>query len=756
MDWQESIKDVQEARENNRLVIFVGSGVSRNSDIPTWGDLIEKIAKKIRYKEEITQDKYLLIPEYYYLKDRSRKHTKYYKFISDALATDKGSNAIDEIIFSILPEHIITTNYDFLLENTTNPNVNMYEVIAQDSDLLSKANNRYIIKMHGSLDNPQTIVLKESDYIDYEQNHPLISTYIRSLLINHTFLFVGYSLNDNNLNLIIGWIEYFRKQHDVSNRPKNILIVDKEPTQFEQKRLENKNIFPINIMLLPDEIEEKCIVPNTLTSSIGRKIYSYFKCIYSPESLLNYMPFERIVEEKFQILSGYNFISFQDLLSVQRLGNVDVYANELFFYEEEWFNRIKLIINSSNEKIIKTLNKSPIRIIGFKKDIVEIPELYEHIDNLHELFLLNDYKALISEIENCKNNNQKLFYSIMVGKPQKELLEIVKEIEHNNQSNIDYITLIISKMSIRLVLIHIPEKREEITKEIEHIFEILPAKYKDSTKFLKELFESTASDYKIMNDLLDKVEERYSFNRHSFSTNHSLYNVYKLYSYAYNYYNYIFHNYYPLDPNVFNDAKIYLSYYIKAVLCTYSPQNKYSGNDFFDEEPGEKYVLGDFEIEIITKFILPSDLSRIGKKYSINLLIIDESVDIVNKIVNLCESYSQYYQMRLSERIGNQIYNLSYIIHYGITNIDTIKIIFNSFIDMFNEVYMRHVVNNPVIWDAVCLIINSFPDNQLNDEKAKFIDVILNGENYTKTIKATPHNPITETTYNQINNNISE
>ena len=65
--------------------------------------------------------------------------------------------------------------------------------------------------MHGDLKVPNSIVLKESDYLDYEQKHTLISTFIRSLLVNHTFVFLGYSLNDYNLNLIIGWINYFRK-----------------------------------------------------------------------------------------------------------------------------------------------------------------------------------------------------------------------------------------------------------------------------------------------------------------------------------------------------------------------------------------------------------------------------------------------------------------------------------------------------------------------------------------------------------------
>ena len=46
MNWIDSIKEINKARTNNRLVIFVGSGVSNNSGVPTWKGLIETIAKK--------------------------------------------------------------------------------------------------------------------------------------------------------------------------------------------------------------------------------------------------------------------------------------------------------------------------------------------------------------------------------------------------------------------------------------------------------------------------------------------------------------------------------------------------------------------------------------------------------------------------------------------------------------------------------------------------------------------------------------
>lgn len=43
----DSINEIRSAQENNRLVIFVGAGISKNSGIPTWGELIKAIAEKI-------------------------------------------------------------------------------------------------------------------------------------------------------------------------------------------------------------------------------------------------------------------------------------------------------------------------------------------------------------------------------------------------------------------------------------------------------------------------------------------------------------------------------------------------------------------------------------------------------------------------------------------------------------------------------------------------------------------------------------
>ncbi len=151
MDWRDAIKDIRKAQENNRLVIFVGAGVSKNSNLPTWYELIKNIAQEVGYTKcsdscddcdksncnykssEYTQDEFLRIPEYLYAEGEE----EYFKYITNFFLNDNESNDVDEQIINILPHHIITTNYDKLLEKSKNVNV-----ICQDSDMLSQLNDR--------------------------------------------------------------------------------------------------------------------------------------------------------------------------------------------------------------------------------------------------------------------------------------------------------------------------------------------------------------------------------------------------------------------------------------------------------------------------------------------------------------------------------------------------------------------------------------------------------------------------------------
>ncbi|PRY37040.1 SIR2-like protein [Spirosoma oryzae] len=190
---------IQKARDTKKLVVFVGSGVSVNSNIPNWGDMLEEIKRDIGIDRSDTEDA-LQIAQIYF---NERKQKEYIDKIRATLHHKKKKyNPIDEAIFDLQPEHILTTNYDDLLEQVIKNRALPFSVVKKDNDFPYVANSNLLVKIHGDLDEDD-FVLKEDDYIDYEFNHPLFEAFIKSIFSTKVVLFVGYSFSDINLKLIL-------------------------------------------------------------------------------------------------------------------------------------------------------------------------------------------------------------------------------------------------------------------------------------------------------------------------------------------------------------------------------------------------------------------------------------------------------------------------------------------------------------------------------------------------------------------------
>ena len=62
MDWITAIKEIQKAQEDDRLVIFVGAGVSKNSGVPAWWDLIKKFADELEHFDYLSSEQCYCLP----------------------------------------------------------------------------------------------------------------------------------------------------------------------------------------------------------------------------------------------------------------------------------------------------------------------------------------------------------------------------------------------------------------------------------------------------------------------------------------------------------------------------------------------------------------------------------------------------------------------------------------------------------------------------------------------------------------------
>jgi hypothetical protein len=191
---------IAEYAGRGRLVLFVGGGVGRGAGVPLWDELLEQLAVKAGMSEEDRRSLGELDPV-----DRARVIGKRLKGASlgQAAADLLGGfvhHSLSHALLAALPvTEVVTTNYDRLFEDASRAASIPVRVLpggAADED------RRWVLKMHGSIDRPDEIVLTREDYLRYEERRAALAGIVQALLITRHMLFVGFALRDENFHRI--------------------------------------------------------------------------------------------------------------------------------------------------------------------------------------------------------------------------------------------------------------------------------------------------------------------------------------------------------------------------------------------------------------------------------------------------------------------------------------------------------------------------------------------------------------------------
>lgn len=281
MDRQQlsHIKHIQQAQSEGRLVIFVGAGVSRNSGIPTWDELIYRMKEELPASLSKESDALKLAQLY---KD-ARGHKEYMDKVKDVLLYNKAvPNSLHKKILSLKPCQIITTNYDDLIEQEIRKEFALFDVVHQDSDIPRMSYPNALIKMHGDYET-DNIVLTESDYYNYPNNFPLVRALVQSIFASKLVLFVGFSFADLNLKMIMNELKNILSE----NMQRAYLVSIDKPDELNKKYFENKGI---NIVYL-DENEVKTLAGKEYIDNPkknkGIQLENLLTAINSNKELLN-------------------------------------------------------------------------------------------------------------------------------------------------------------------------------------------------------------------------------------------------------------------------------------------------------------------------------------------------------------------------------------------------------------------------------------------------------------------------------------
>src|SRR5690242_2116207 len=89
----------------------------------------------------------------------------------------------------------VTTNWDPLIERA----LDILVPIVEDRDLAFwDDRKRQVLKIHGCITRPHSIVATEADYNNCIAQNPLVFNKLKDLMATKTFLFMGYSMRDSD------------------------------------------------------------------------------------------------------------------------------------------------------------------------------------------------------------------------------------------------------------------------------------------------------------------------------------------------------------------------------------------------------------------------------------------------------------------------------------------------------------------------------------------------------------------------------
>lgn len=221
------------ARTSSDSVLFAGAGLSkRHLALPSWTQLLENILENIKapfplaYYLQSSGDLISaaekianLAHEWAWLNgktefpdsffDANVSHTIFLKYLvasqiqaaapANINPASLGSHAELPSLIEMPLHSVITTNYDHFLEQLLGRDpVHGLDIALHDDKTRGK-----VIKIHGCVSDPASIVLLPDDYAGYSIKHRYIFSKLLTFFAEHTVLIVGYSLSDPDISELL-------------------------------------------------------------------------------------------------------------------------------------------------------------------------------------------------------------------------------------------------------------------------------------------------------------------------------------------------------------------------------------------------------------------------------------------------------------------------------------------------------------------------------------------------------------------------
>lgn len=259
-----------------QVSLFIGAGFSIEACAPSVYDLKEAILKEIHethQKNNHKEDSFASLSDFFVKEVCLGSRNQLIRILRKAFEfTPKCMD--DHKILAKIPhfKRIFTTNYDTLLEDSYS--YNDVQVVRTDADCAYVDKPFTVFKVHGDFTDPDSVVITTDDYTNFFTNNqnPMMWNIVTTEFATKNILFIGYSLEDNNILDIIGKVSSAQK----NNQNEMFLIapnISKEKQDVLRRMKVHYYDAVANTFLtqlvkeleehISEDFENKCISPET-------------------------------------------------------------------------------------------------------------------------------------------------------------------------------------------------------------------------------------------------------------------------------------------------------------------------------------------------------------------------------------------------------------------------------------------------------------------------------------------------------------
>lgn len=329
-----------------RPILFVGSGISRRYiDAPDWETLLKimielnpKMKMPIGYYTQQTNNDYpeiaSMLTEEYQKFAWEEKESNFFpetlydsKFKKDIFLKFKISEYLNELdknfqienhIFDeelnflsrLNPHAIVTTNYDRVLDKL----FPKFKVIVGQQVIRKKnaTSIGHILKIHGSTDELEEIIISKDDYEFFGKKQKYLSAKLLTYFLEHPLFFIGYSISDQNIKNILSDISEIVSE-DQDQIVDNIWFIE-----WKKERIDSDFLPPTDKTI--DLGNGKSIRVNYISVNDFRAIY---QSLYQP-SLVELSELRDLQENIYNIVKSKTISNLEvDMVNIQPLNTIE-------------------------------------------------------------------------------------------------------------------------------------------------------------------------------------------------------------------------------------------------------------------------------------------------------------------------------------------------------------------------------------------------------------------------------------------------